>query len=160
MVKQNSVTNEEILTVLKNLALEVGDVAQNVRDFMQMTSDRFDKVDERFEKIDEQFGRLEGQAGGVEGRLGNVEGELKELKNASYRHEVELGKQTRLIESVRQEISDVHIDINEILHRIHALEQKAKLDRAERAEAQLKLQSLIDWTKLAAKQIGVPLKLT
>jgi chromosome segregation ATPase len=146
MANQKTVTNEDILQ-------EVKDMAQSLQDFMQMTSDRFDKVDERFDKVDERFDRLEG-------RMDTSEGNLKELRNASYRHETELGKQTRLVESAREEMSNLHIDLNAILHRIATLERKDKLNDKERAEAQTKLQQLIDWAKVAATQIGVPLKLS
>lgn len=139
MANQKTVTNEDILQ-------EVKDMAQSLQDFMQMTSDRFDKVDERFDRL--------------EGRMDTSEGNLKELRNASYRHETELGKQTRLVESAREEMSNLHIDLNAILHRIATLERKDKLNDKERAEAQTKLQQLIDWAKVAATQIGVPLKLS
>ncbi len=132
MANQKTVTNEELMEIM--------------RDMMQMTSDKFDQVDKRFDQVDVQ--------------VSNLTGEVKELRNASYRHEVELGKQTRLIESARDEVSNIHVDLNEIIHRITELERKDKLNGKERAEAQTKLQQLIDWAKLASKQIGVPLKFT
>jgi hypothetical protein len=146
MAHGNPVTNEALLEIMQDL--------------MQITSDGFARLENRVGRVEGRVGGVEEHVSGVEDRLGRFEGELKELRNASYRHEVELGKQTRLIESAREETNNVHIDINEILHRIMALEQKASLDKVERAEAQQRLQRLVDWAKLAANQIGVPLKLT
>jgi heme oxygenase len=50
-------------------------------------------------------------------------------------------------------------DIHNILDRLVTLEKKERLSQKERAGAQTKLQILIDWAQLAAKEIGVPLKL-
>jgi septal ring factor EnvC (AmiA/AmiB activator) len=152
MSSSRTVTNEDILAVLSNLVREVHDVAENQHDIMQMMSEGLDKLDIQLEGVKE---RLDGNEGGTR----ELKGDVRELKTASYRHEAELGKQTRLIESTRDEVSVIHVDLNEILHRIAALERKEKLNDKEKAEAQVKLQQVIDWAKVAAKQIGVPINL-
>lgn len=145
MSDKKQVTNEQILR-------EVQDIAQNLRDFMQMTSDRFDTVDERFEKVDERFDHLEG-------RMDNSEGELKELRSASYRHETELGKQTRLIEAAREEIHDLHSDLAEVLQRLQAIEQRLPtVTEAEVRKLQAEMQAAIDWIAKVSKVNNIPIK--
>lgn len=139
MASQKSVTNEELMEIM--------------RDMMQMTSEGLGRVDHQLEEIRE---RLDGN----EGETRELKIETLEVKRASYRQELRLGELAKIVENTHDEQLNMHGDINEILHRLITLEQKGKLNKAERLEAQQKLQGLIDWAKLAAKQINVPLKLT
>lgn len=155
-----AVSNEEILKSVQDVtqsvqdvAQSVQDVAQSLQDFMQMTSESLDRLDRNMENVVE---RLDG----VEGEVRALKGEVHDLKQVSYRHELQIAELAKLTQSTYDEQLNMHIDINEILHRIIALEKRPKLTKAELHELQKKLQHLINWAKAVAQKEGIPLKLS
>ena len=78
-----TVTNQEILRNVQEIAQNQQDMAQSLQDFMQMTSEGLDKLDRNMEATNE---RLDG----VEGEMRLLKGEVKDLTQASYRHELQL----------------------------------------------------------------------
>ena len=138
----STVTNEEIL---KN----VQDMAQNLQDFMQMTSEGLDKLDRNMEATNQRLDGLEGEV-----RL--VKGEVKDLKQVSYRHELQLAEFTR----TQDRLNDlIHIDIKEILHRLAIIEGRLPtITEAEVRKLQLEMQTLVDWVAKVSKLKNIPIK--
>lgn len=141
-----SATNEGLLQVMQDL--------------MQMTSEGFDKVDRQFEAVNGRLDGLDGRVDGLDGRIDKLEGEMKELKQASYRHELQLGELTKLAQNTNDKLTDlITVDIKEILTRLQALEDRLpNITEAEMRKLQLEMQLAIDWIARAAKTLKVPVK--
>lgn len=133
-----NVSNEDILETLQTL--------------MQMTGDGFARLETRMDRL--------------EGRVDRVEITLQEHTTILNGHTVILNEHSSRLSRLEETTDKIYneqmaqrSDIIEIFARIHELEKKAELDAAERKEAQEKLQTVVNWAQLAAKQLDIPLKL-
>lgn len=141
-----TITNEEILQAIQSLGHNQDDMAQNLQDFIQMTSDRFDKQDESTAKVIE--------------RLDTIEGDVRELRNVSYRHELQFAEFSR----TQDKLNDlIRIDIKEIFTRLDAIEARLpEISTEEIRQLQAELQQAVDWiakiSKLKNISIKFPLK--
>lgn len=121
-------TNEDVLKYLQGLTegqarlegaqarLERNqqDMAQNMHDLAQMTSEGLDAIDHRIEGTNERMD-------GIEGETRLLKGEVKDLKQASYRHELQLAE----FAQTQNRLDDlIHIDIREILERLTVIEER------------------------------------
>ena len=137
-----TVTNEEIL---KN----VQDLAQSLQDFIQMTSEGLDRLDRNMEGTNQ---RLDG----VEGEIRLLKGEVRDLKQASYRHELQLAEFTH----TQERLNDlIHIDIKEILDRLAAIEDRLPtITEADVRKLQTEMQTVVDWIAKVSKLRHIPIK--
>lgn len=124
MSTTEKITNRDILKYLEELAkgqarLEKNqqDMAQNMHDLAQMTSEGLDAIDRQIEATNERMD-------GVEGETRLLKGEVKDLKQASYRHELQLAE----FAQTQNRLNDlIHIDIKEILERLAAIEERPSI---------------------------------
>ena len=114
-----------------------------------MTSEGLDKLDRNMEATNQRLDGLEGEV-----RL--VKGEVKDLKQVSYRHELQLAEFTR----TQDRLNDlIHIDIKEILHRLAIIEGRLPtITEAEVRKLQLEMQTLVDWVAKVSKLKNIPIK--
>lgn len=119
------------------------DMAQNLRDFMQMTSEGLDALDRRLD--------------GVESETRLLKGEARDLKQASYRHELQLAEFTRTHEKLNELIE---IDIKEVLDRLSAIEERLPTftTKTEVRTLQLKLQRAVDWIVKVSELKNISIK--
>lgn len=137
-----AVTNDDLMTTMQDLMAAMQDI-------MQMTS-------EGFEKLDKRINGLEGHMDELEGETRTLKGEIKDLTQASYRHELRLGE----LAGTHDKLNDlIHIDIKEILHRLAAIEnQLPTINEAEVRKLQLEMQTVVDWVAKVSKLKNIAIK--
>ena len=80
------------------------------------------------------------------------------MKKSLYRQELEVGKLHEKADRTSNEITALHADISEILHRLDALEAGIGLSKVDPDHLQNTLQDMLDKIKLIADGRGVELK--
>lgn len=155
-----TVTNEQLLDAIQALAQKQNELtkvveqdrqdnAQNFQDLMMMTSEGFDKIDRNLADTNERMN-------GIEGETRLLKGEVKDLKSASYRHELQLAEFTR----TQDRLNDlIHIDIKEIFTRLDVIEAKLpEISKEEIRKIQAELQEAVDWIAKVSKLNNIPIK--
>jgi chromosome segregation ATPase len=102
---------------MRSLAQSVGSLTQSLDSFITTTKKHFEKIDTSLQEI---HGRLDN----VEGEVRMLKFEVQELKQTSYRHELQLDETNELAKSTYAEQLNMHKDINELFHRAKALHRR------------------------------------
>ncbi len=143
------------------------DILGILQDLMKMTAEGFARLESRIDTVENDTAilkggqvKLESGQAMLESGQASLQHELRELKSVAYQQSTDIREIKESVKRLEDEQMAQRSDIGEILDRITVLERKATLDEVERHEAQRLLQSALDWIKLAAKDLNIPLRLT
>lgn len=136
------------------------DILGILQDLMKMTAEGFARLESRIDTVENDTAILKGGQAKLEFGQASMQNELRELKSVVHHQSTDIREIKKSVKRLEDEQMAQRSDIGEILDRITVLERKATLDEVERHEAQRLLQSALDWIKLAAKDLNIPLRLT
>lgn len=142
------------------------DIMDTLHVMMNMTSDgfirletRMDSLEGRMDKLEGRMDRLETRMDRLEQRIIQLENDLRAVKQVLRDHGIQLNRLETMVDQLQAEQRAQVNDIAEILDRITILEDKAERSAREQLEIKQKLEIVIDWIKLAAKQLNIPLEI-
>ena len=134
MPTTKSISNEDILELLQ--------------ESMQIASENFVKIEARFDQQDERMHTMQTEISETKQDVTELRQDVTELRLAT-------GKLQEQTASTANEIKAIHSDINEILHRLDALEAELRLVNVNPRNLQTTLQDMLDKIKLIADKQGI-----
>ncbi|MEI6237649.1 MAG: hypothetical protein WCP03_03565 [Candidatus Saccharibacteria bacterium] len=140
------------VVTLESLQNSIDDIASAIKELAQFTCNGFSELGYRADRHDKQIDKLGGRMDRLEKHAESVNAILRD-------HTMRFVQMQTTLDEILGEQAAQRSDIKEIFAILAKHEKTQKLSIAERKDAEIRLNRVIEWAKEASKALDIPIKI-